>query len=245
MDIARRPRITLAEVRKILELAQYGHRGRLISRILDRSDSAVYGVLRGYGVAAEPADRTPDQMRRAIALARTMPPPRPPQPRKYSPSRPSQPLQSVTEPVAAPAAAPVAASQPAPMGLNPTLFARLRRWLGGGPPHRSHLVQLLGAQVVDEKEKQSYSQGHPVNEHILEIRRRIDALEDNRVAGPKLLTIQEVSERLSLGRSSVCKLLGHGLTPIKIGGAVRIYERDLEAFILALVSSSTYDRTAG
>ena len=49
---------------------------------------------------------------------------------------------------------------------------------------------------------------------------------------PRMLTLKEVSERLSLHINTVRKYINQGLIPIvKFEKAVRIEERDLEKFI--------------
>lgn len=48
----------------------------------------------------------------------------------------------------------------------------------------------------------------------------------------KFLTIQKVGERLNLSRTTIWRLMNqHGLRFVRIGGARRIRERDLETWI--------------
>ena len=50
-----------------------------------------------------------------------------------------------------------------------------------------------------------------------------------------LLTIQQVMERLRLGRSTIYRLIDAGkLRPVKIGKALRFREQDIQAFIASL-----------
>lgn len=50
-----------------------------------------------------------------------------------------------------------------------------------------------------------------------------------------LLTIQQVMDRLKLGRSTVYRLIDAGkLRPVKIGKALRFREQDIQAFISSL-----------
>ena len=55
------------------------------------------------------------------------------------------------------------------------------------------------------------------------------------VTGPtsqKFLTIQEVCDRLNLSRTTVWRIMNqHGLTFVRIGGARRIREQDLESWL--------------
>jgi len=51
-------------------------------------------------------------------------------------------------------------------------------------------------------------------------------------AGQKLLTIQEVCSRLNLSRTTIWRLMNqHGLRFIRIGGARRIRDCDLETWL--------------
>ena len=48
----------------------------------------------------------------------------------------------------------------------------------------------------------------------------------------KFLTIQEVCDRLNLSRTTVWRIMNqHGLRFIRIGGARRVRERDLESWL--------------
>lgn len=51
-----------------------------------------------------------------------------------------------------------------------------------------------------------------------------------------LLSLAEVGERLSLSKRAVYRLIAKGSlpNPVKVGGAVRLYESDLETFFETL-----------
>ena len=65
-----RKTVTQEEPLKILELAKHGLKGTVISRVLERSPQPIYRILRAYGVAILPEERTKAQLDNALALFR-------------------------------------------------------------------------------------------------------------------------------------------------------------------------------
>tara|TARA_R110000824_G_scaffold381375_2_gene574085 strand:- start:688 stop:1047 length:360 start_codon:yes stop_codon:yes gene_type:complete len=66
--------ITEIEIEHTLLMASYGLAARDIANILKRGPQSVYRILRRYGVAARPAERTEDQHLEADRLLRGVEP---------------------------------------------------------------------------------------------------------------------------------------------------------------------------
>ena len=63
-------------------------------------------------------------------------------------------------------------------------------------------------------------------------------MEQNNNSKEHLLTLADVGERLSLSKRAVYRLIAKGdlPKPVKLGGATRLYESDLEEFFQTLKS---------
>ena len=168
MNNTKRTSITLDEVGKVLELAKHGLRGTVISRALDRSDSSVYNILRAYGVAVKPAERTEAQFTKAFALALEITSVRPTQRAIQAETQPDAVVELVCK----------------ECGAGFDLTTQHIQWF----EERGWSVPKRCSECRERRRGMHDGQGHPaitdphLLEEIVEIRHRLNALENSRVS---------------------------------------------------------------